>query len=140
VKIYIAGPMRGIPEFNFPAFRDMAFWLRNQGHIVFNPAERDEATHGAGFEKGNLLGSEQEAASNHGFSLREALADDMKWIALQAGVEQGVMHPAIAQMHEDMIQVIKKAVLGGARPSDILMTIVVQGEAFNDALKMQGAR
>jgi hypothetical protein len=59
---------------------------------------------------------------------------------LQAGVEQGVMHPAIAQMHEDMIQVIKKAVLGGARPSDILMTIVVQGEAFNDALKMQGAR
>jgi hypothetical protein len=59
---------------------------------------------------------------------------------LQAGVETGIMHPAIAQMHEDMISVIKKAVLGGANPSDILMTIVVQGEAFSGALKMQGAR
>ena len=84
MKVYIAGPMRNYPEFNFPAFKDMAAWLRARGHEVFNPAERDEATHGAGFERGNVTGSEDEAASNHGFSLREALADDMQWIALHA--------------------------------------------------------
>lgn len=84
MRIYIAGPMRGYPEFNFPAFRDMAQWLRAKGHTVFNPAERDEAAHGAGFGKDNSTGSEEQAAAQHGFSLREALADDMQWIALNA--------------------------------------------------------
>jgi len=44
MNIYLAGPMRGIPEFNFPVFNKAAARLRELGHTVFNPAEKgDEA-------------------------------------------------------------------------------------------------
>jgi hypothetical protein len=39
--IYIAGPMRGVEDFNFPAFDRQAKVLRDQGWIVINPAEID---------------------------------------------------------------------------------------------------
>lgn len=38
-KIYIAGPMTGLPELNFPAFHAEAAWLRAMGNQVINPAE-----------------------------------------------------------------------------------------------------
>lgn len=38
-RIYIAGPMSGLPELNFPAFHAAAKALREQGHHVENPAE-----------------------------------------------------------------------------------------------------
>ncbi len=39
MKIYLAGPMRGYPDYNFPAFHMYATLLRAEGHEVFNPAE-----------------------------------------------------------------------------------------------------
>lgn len=41
MKIYIAGPMTGIPDWNFPSFNATAKKLRDAGHTVFNPAETD---------------------------------------------------------------------------------------------------
>lgn len=38
-RIYIAGPMSGLPESNYPAFNAKAAELRSQGHHVENPAE-----------------------------------------------------------------------------------------------------
>lgn len=38
-RIYIAGPMRGYPELNFPAFHDAADRFRRAGYIVRNPVE-----------------------------------------------------------------------------------------------------
>ena len=38
---YIAGPMRGIDQFNFPAFDEAAANLRSIGWTVFSPAEHD---------------------------------------------------------------------------------------------------
>ncbi|MBK5145871.1 DUF4406 domain-containing protein [Budviciaceae bacterium BWR-B9] len=38
MKIYIAGPMSGRPNFNRPAFYDAAKDLTDQGYIVLNPA------------------------------------------------------------------------------------------------------
>ncbi len=39
MRCYIAGPMTGLPEFNFPAFNAKAADLRAQGWHVENPAE-----------------------------------------------------------------------------------------------------
>jgi hypothetical protein len=41
-KVYISGAMTGIPEFNFPTFNKVAELLRQDGAIVFNPAESFE--------------------------------------------------------------------------------------------------
>ena len=38
-RIYVAGPMAGLPEFNYPAFDAAASALRALGHIALNPTE-----------------------------------------------------------------------------------------------------
>lgn len=42
MKLYLAGPMRGYKDYNFPAFHEAAAKLRDMGHEVWSPAERDE--------------------------------------------------------------------------------------------------
>ncbi|WP_176246145.1 DUF4406 domain-containing protein [Vibrio aestuarianus] len=37
-KVYIAGPMSGLPEFNRPAFHKMDVKLSNAGYAALNPA------------------------------------------------------------------------------------------------------
>jgi len=80
MKIYLAGPMRNIPEFNFPAFYDAALDLRRQGHTVFSPAERDEKRYGRGFTHG----TQGDLAEIPQFDLRAALKMDVMWICEHA--------------------------------------------------------
>lgn len=40
-RIYIAGPMSGLPLSNYPAFHEAAARLRSEGHHVENPAENN---------------------------------------------------------------------------------------------------
>ena len=37
--IYLSGPMKGMPDFNYPTFHRVAADLRRDGHLVYNPAE-----------------------------------------------------------------------------------------------------
>ena len=39
MKIYLSGPMTGLPEYNYPAFHKAARALRAVGYRVVNPAE-----------------------------------------------------------------------------------------------------
>lgn len=84
-KVYLAGPMRGVPEFNFPAFFAAAAVLRRDGFEVFNPAEKDCETYGD-IGKGNPTGDEAQAQKEHGFDLRKALAADLEFICLNADI------------------------------------------------------
>ena len=38
VKVYISGPMTGLPEYNYPAFNAAEKELRDDGHEPINPA------------------------------------------------------------------------------------------------------
>jgi hypothetical protein len=79
VKVYLAGPMRGYKDFNFPAFITGAIALRARGHEVFCPAEHDLD---AGLNPAGD-GSE-ESLSDQGFSMRAALGVDLTWITKEA--------------------------------------------------------
>jgi len=49
-RLYLAGKMRGKPQYNFPAFEKAATMLRSAGYLVVSPAEMDLAL---GFDPDN---------------------------------------------------------------------------------------
>ena len=43
IRLYVCGPMRGIENYNFPAFDAATLQLRVAGYIVASPADMDRA-------------------------------------------------------------------------------------------------
>lgn len=42
MRLYCAGPMRGLPEYNYPAFRELKAQLLMMGHLPISPVDRDK--------------------------------------------------------------------------------------------------
>lgn len=42
LKLYLSGPMTGLPDLNYPAFLTASEHLRALGHEIYNPAEWEE--------------------------------------------------------------------------------------------------
>ena len=74
-RVYLAGPMSGYVDYNFPAFNTAANKLRADGHYVFSPAENDYLLYGNDF-----LDHPETA------SYRKCLEDDLRWICRYAEV------------------------------------------------------
>lgn len=79
--LYVAGPMTGIPHFNFPLFDAVSASLRADGFTIISPAETDhERTRAAAME--SLTGSIADLASVEGAeSWGDCLARDVKMLA-----------------------------------------------------------
>lgn len=74
-QIYIAGPMSGLPEFNFPAFFAAEDKLKAEGFIVFNPANKDvEKT----IDDESYLTGDNVLLIEKGFDFREAYLWDIQ--------------------------------------------------------------
>lgn len=77
-KIYLAGPMSGIKENNFPAFFEFAEALEDGGWDVFNPAQHDLDTFGS------YPAVEAAFAADFQGSLRQCLGADLDYITSEA--------------------------------------------------------
>ena len=77
-KVYIAGPMSGLPELNHPAFFEVAEAFEEGGWEVFNPAELDETVYG------NVENTIKAMEEDRKTFLRAALNADLSWICKEA--------------------------------------------------------
>jgi len=106
MKIYLAGPMTFIPQFNYPAFDKAAARLRAAGHTVFNPADNDRKQ-----------GYAAEIAANGGIVSmrlkRKIITDDLLWIINQADAIallpgwDGKTIPPAAELNPDALPGLK---------------------------------
>lgn len=78
MKIYVAGKMRGLPNFGHQAFRDAAARLRAEGHEVFNPVESAEKLYGDHVYKNNPTGDESLAG------IRVVFCKDLEFVCQEA--------------------------------------------------------
>src|SRR6202012_3107664 len=78
--VYISGPMRGIKDFNFPAFDAAAAFLRAHGHEVFNRAEKDRQHDPSGKSWKSETGDITKDESTGLFDRRKAIRADLDYI------------------------------------------------------------
>src|SRR5271155_4645374 len=79
MRVYLAGPMRGIKAYNHPAFDRAALKLVDEGHEVFSPAEHDRQLW-PDLDWLNLTGD----LGKDGFTfpdMRKVIKHDLDWIA-----------------------------------------------------------
>lgn len=74
MRIYISGPMRGIPLFNFPAFDSAADALSVIGEYPVSPADLDRAS---GFNPESLPADFDWNTTPDGFSIKDAIDRDI---------------------------------------------------------------
>lgn len=89
MKLYTAGPMTGIPQFNYPLFDSYAASLRAAGHEVTSPAELDDPE----TRRLAMLSTDGSMQTDmHGHTWGDFLARDVKLLA-DGGVEGVVVMP-----------------------------------------------
>jgi Domain of unknown function (DUF4406) len=93
-KVYLAGPMSGLPQFNFPAFFEAAHRLRQDGFEVVSPAEIDNAED-SGAALASPDGDPTNRAGMNNKTWGDFLARDVKLIA-DSGIEGIVFLPGWA--------------------------------------------
>ena len=76
---YLAGPMTGIPQFNYPLFLETAEYLRGEGLLIHNPVEMDDPA-----VRDEAMKSEDgilHEGTIGGLTWGQILAEDIKYVA-----------------------------------------------------------
>lgn len=82
-KVYLAGPMSNLPEFNFPTFFKAEKELQDRGYEVFNPARHDTDKYGASTFKQCSTGNHnelKEVLKDRTPTYRDFMKVDLNWI------------------------------------------------------------
>lgn len=82
--VYLAGPMSGIPYFNFPQFFAYQALLECKGYQVWSPAQNDIGKHGRFYELCPTGSHDELVATGVKLSYRTALKDDLAFIMERA--------------------------------------------------------
>ncbi len=114
MKIYIAGPMRGIAHFNRQAFDDASQKFRDAGHEVFNPVDLDLEMWGETYFEENPEGDPAKATEKFGMSPRVMFKADLSWICDHA--EMIVLLPG----WKDSLGAVAEAAAGHAIGIDVV--------------------
>jgi Domain of unknown function (DUF4406) len=88
MKAYLAGPMSGIPKFNFPEFYEAAAVMRMHGWDIVSPAEMDASIGIADMALASTDGDNTKLTQTWG----DLLARDVKLIA-DGGIEAIIFLP-----------------------------------------------
>lgn len=93
MRVYLAGPMTGLPSFNIPAFDEAAATLRDMGYEVVSPAELDDPA----IRAISLASPDGAIATlqSHGATWGDFLARDVK-LLVDDGIEGIVVLPGWA--------------------------------------------
>lgn len=109
MRVYLAGPMSGIPQFNIPAFDEMAAELRAHGHDVVSPAELDDPeTRAVQMRSEHGLMSDLPPGDTWGMFL----ARDVKLLA-DDGIEAVVVLPGWSRSRGARLETFVASALGG---------------------------
>jgi hypothetical protein len=89
-KAYLAGPMSGVPQFNFPEFYRVAALLRGDGWDIISPAELDDEQTAADALKSAAGDPVDQKPSWGDFLARDVkiVADEVKAIIFLPGWEK----------------------------------------------------
>lgn len=79
-KVYIAGPMRGLPQFNFPAFYKAEAMLDLWGLDALNPARMDIKDNKATFNHNMNRSSGGDVIAENTFTIEDAFTRDFQAI------------------------------------------------------------
>ena len=90
MRIYLAGPMSGLPSFNYPAFIEAGGRLRKLGFDVVSPAELDASNHPEDYKA--AIESKDGATGTTQQTWGDFLARDVKLLA-DGGIEGIVFLP-----------------------------------------------
>lgn len=122
IRIYVAGPMTGLPNYNWPAFEAAARVLRHKGYEVVTPTEIDEE-YGVVDVQRNELGDITSVTTTTAFDYEMILARDLEAVdTVDAIFLLPDWHRSTGAKRE-----LHRALANGA-------TVILYKEVFTDAL------